>query len=173
MNSLYLKNTAGDITKILHNPKEETFLDLRQKLQKILNIDDPLRIHFLDNIDNIDNIHSFDINYIVIDVKIVYIKRVLDPVSDYYYDHYIINISIDEDNYECYFYYNDYCDIFMSPDDIKAFEHIILEVDYELCTSYTDLKTLLLNTKIIPTLYREKVAHMAYNKWCNKIETII
>jgi hypothetical protein len=121
-------------------------------LKQFLNVD-PWGIYFLD----IYSLDIFNINYIV------YIKRVLDPVSDTYYDHYLINISIDDDNYQCYFY-NDYHNIFMSP-DIKAFEHVILEVGYELCTSYQDLKTLLLNTKVIPILYRHNIADMVNGKW--------
>ena len=126
-------------------------------------------------------------NYIIIDetnmdVKILYDKRFLDPVSDYYYVQYVINVSIDDDNYDCLFYYNDYGNFFLSPDSastpssisttnfrvvlghVRIFENI-LEVDYELCTSYQDLKTLLLETKILPILYREKIAHMANDKW--------
>lgn len=169
--TLYLKNLAGDIIQILHNVKEETQWDLRQKLQKILNLDDPWRIQFLDERESFNDIENIGdiINYLVIDeanidVKIMYNKRVLDPVSDYYYDQYTINVSIDDNNYDYIFYYNDYGDFFLSPDNLD-FEHIILEVDYELCTSYPDLKTLLLETKFIPILYREQIAHMANNKW--------
>jgi len=176
MATLYLKNLAGDLIQVLHDPKEETLWDLRRKLQKILNLDDPWRIQFLDNIENIENIDNI-INYIVIDeaiidVKIMYDKRVLDPITDYYYDHYTISVSIDDDNYDYIFYYNDYGDFFLSPYeregtsfDVRVFQHIIVEVQYDLCTSYPDLKTLLLETKIIPILYREKIAHMANNKW--------
>lgn len=101
----------------------------------------------------------------ILDVKIIYDKRVLDPISDYYYDHYTINVSIDDNNYVCIFYYNDYFNFFLLPDDLRVFEHIILEVDYEFCTSYDDLKTLLLNTKNLPMLHREKIANMANIKW--------
>ncbi len=48
MTTLYLKNLAGDLTQVCHNPIEESLLDLRQKLGKILNLEDIWRIQFLD-----------------------------------------------------------------------------------------------------------------------------
>lgn len=166
MNTLYLKNLAGDLTQVSHNPIEENLFNLRQKLGKILNLEDIWRIQFLDYEENKEIVSYFIIDKVDVDIKIKYKNRLLDIVDNSYYDQYIINVSILEENYEYYVYHNNYDNKFLSPDDVKFYSfNSSSSIIVDGTTTYPDLKTLLLETKFFPIIYREKIAYIANDKW--------
>ncbi len=166
MNTLYLKNLAGDLIQVCHNPVEETLFHLRQKLGKILNVEDIWRIQFLDYEENKEIVNYFVIDQVDVDIKIKYKNRLIDIVENSYYDQYLINVSILENNYDYYVYYDNYDNRFVSQDDVKFYSfNSSYSIIVDDTTTYPDLKTLLLETKFFPIMYREKIANIANDKW--------
>ncbi len=71
-----------------------------------------------------------------------------------------------EDNYDYYVYHNNYDNRFVSPDDVKFYGfNSSYSIIVDESNTYSDLKTLLLETKFFPIMYREKIAHIANDKW--------
>jgi hypothetical protein len=179
----YFKNIAGDLIKIYTTNEEFQDLEcyewnIKKKLCSFLNIDelDMWRIQFIDKeskyeIDE-DKEDKEDkektINYFILDdismyIRIEYIKKMLDIRNNCYYEKYLISIDIDEENYDYYVYYNSYDKIFISYEDIYDITDSIFEInDYN---PYNDLKSLLINTKFFPIMYRQKISQLVYDKW--------
>lgn len=173
MSHLYLKNLLGNLIQIDFDQKEEyTEWNIKHKLARVLNLDefDIWRIQFIEknDITNDECISYIILDDIDIDVKLKYVKKMFDVKNNCYYEQYLVSVNIDnedneDENYDYYFYYNSYDNLFISQDDVTHYSSYIFEVDDS--NPYKDIKSVLLDTKIFPIMYRQKIVNQVNDKW--------
>lgn len=166
---IYLKNMAGGIITVFHNFSEETEWDLKNKIKNILDIDDVWRVCLLDmkDIDGDRIINYIILDSVNIDIKVKYIDRYLDISSNCYYWNYRVYVSYDDNNYDYDVYYDNKEEIFYRQENVYRYSFndnnsIIVDIEEEI---YKDLKSLILDNKFFPIIYREKIANIANDKW--------
>lgn len=158
---IYAKNMAGDVISLYHNFEKESEWDLRNKIKNMLKIDDPWRVCILERQDicNIsDDISDIPmISYLILDkvnihIKIEY-KLSFLTIRQSRVDKYKFYVSYYDENYDYDVYYDREDDMFYSQDTIYNEE------------KYKDIKSLFLDTKFFPIMYREKIAHISNDEW--------
>ena len=146
---VYAKNMAGDILHLYHKFENESEWDLRKKINKILDIDDPWRVCILKIHKEID---QYFVSYIIldkldIDIKLEYIMCFIDAMG-HNIEKYRFYINCDDDNYDYDVYYDVNDEIFYS-----IFE-----------SKFKDIKSLF-RQLIFPKMYMEKIAHISNDLW--------
>lgn len=88
-----------------------------------------------------------------IDIKLEY-KLSFLSILRRHIDKYRFYVSYDDENYDYDVYYVREDEIFYSQDDID-----------NSGSEYKDIKSLFLDSKFFPIMYREKIAHISNDEW--------
>ena len=184
--SITLKNLAGELIVISYDKEQETLWDFKIKIQNLLHLNDVWRINLFKNYEKVDEDAWYNkinyedvIEYFISDdtcIKIeIKFNRILYTSSIGICGEYNIFLSIDEENYEYIFYSIDKGGntVFVSNDNTSIHTNysnnnnnsflVLYIIDED--DIYDDTKSLFLNNKNVPIIFREKVAYNIFDKW--------